>query len=76
MPYVHTREPSDHHKKNLSAMRMVRTDSTAMTLDRFLVQGTLSNRPNQQTSVVPMNIMAVLKLLHECESDVDSELQA
>ena len=37
MPYVHTREPSDHHKKNLSAMRLVRTDSSAMTLDRFLV---------------------------------------
>ena len=43
MPYIHTREPSEHHKKNISAMKMVRTDSTAMTLDRFLVQGNLSN---------------------------------
>ena len=43
MPYVHTREQSDHHKKNLHAMKLVRTDSSAMTLDRFLVQGNLSN---------------------------------
>lgn len=43
LPYVHTREPSEHHKKNISAMKMVRTDANAMTLDRFLVQGNLSN---------------------------------
>lgn len=78
MPYVHTREQSDHHKRNVSAMRMVRTDSSAMTLDRFLVQGNLSvsNRQNQAVStVVSMNIMSVLKLIHEFESDADSQMQ-
>lgn len=57
-------------------MRLVRTDSSAMTLDRFLVQGNLSNRANQQQQqVVSMNIMSVMKLIHEFEGDVDSELQ-
>ena len=59
-------------------MKMVRTDSSAMTLDRFLVQGNLSNnsRTNQQMStVVSMNIMSVMKLIHEFEADIDSELQ-
>ena len=77
MPYVHTREQSDHHRRNLSAMRMVRTDSSAMTLDRFLVQGNLSNnsRTNQQMStVVTMNIMSAMKLIHDFESDYDSDL--
>ena len=77
MPYVHTREPSEHHKKNVSAMRLVRTDASAMTLDRFLVQGNLSNnsRMNPQLStVVPMNIMSVMKLIHDFETDVDSDL--
>jgi hypothetical protein len=56
-------------------MRLVRTDSTAMTLDRFLVQGNLSvSRQNPQT-VVSMNIMSVLKLIHEFEGDTDGELQ-
>ena len=27
MPYVHMREPSDHHLKTVSAIKMVRTDS-------------------------------------------------
>jgi hypothetical protein len=76
MPYVHTREQSDHHKKNISAMKLVRTDSSAMTLDRFLVQGNLSNKSNNQqlSSVVSMNIMSVMKLIHEFEADTDSEL--
>ncbi len=56
-------------------MRLVRTDSSAMTLDRFLVQGNLSNRGNQQMSaVVSMNIMSVMKLIHDFESDIDSDL--
>ena len=78
MPYVHTREPSDHHKKNISAMRLVRTDSNAMTLDRFLVQGNLSNRPSAATekaqTAVSMNIVSVKKLLNELESDADTKL--
>ena len=57
-------------------MKLVRTDSSAMTLDRFLVQGNLSNRGNQQMqTVVSMNIMSVMKLIHDFESDVDSDLQ-
>ena len=56
-------------------MRLVRTDSSAMTLDRFLVQGNLSNRANQQMStVVSMNIMSVMKIIHDFESDIDSDL--
>lgn len=72
MPYIHTREPSEHHKKNISAMRLVRTDSTAMTLDRFLKQGNLSNNSRvEKATVVSMNIMSVKKLIHEFENDID-----
>eukprot|EP00347_Sterkiella_histriomuscorum_P006746 403351590 len=79
LPYVHTREPSEHHKKNLNAMRMVRTDATAMTLDRFLVQGSLSNNTRNsgqdKSTVVSMNIVAVRKLIHEFEQDIEPDLQ-
>jgi hypothetical protein len=58
-------------------MRLVRTDSSAMTLDRFLVQGNLSNRAHHQqmSNVVSMNIMSVMKLIHDFEADIDSDLQ-
>ena len=75
MPYVHTREQSDHHKRNVNAMKMVRTDSSAMTLDRFLVQGNLSGstRQNQAMSTVTtMQVMSVQKLIFEFEGDIDS----
>ena len=62
-------------------MKMVRTDSTAMTLDRFLVTGNMSNNsrgyghgPDKQT-VVSMNIVSVKKLIHDYEGDVDPKLQ-
>lgn len=57
-------------------MKLVRTDASAMTLDRFLVQGNLSNnRSNQQMStVVSMNIMSAMKLIHDFEADIDSDL--
>lgn len=55
-------------------MKLVRTDASAMTLDRFLVQGNLSNNSRPQT-VVSMNIMSAMKLIHDFEADIDSDLQ-
>ena len=59
-------------------MKMVRTDSTAQTLDRFLVQGNLSNSNKtllDKQNVVSMNIVSVKKLIYEFESDIDEKLQ-
>ena len=75
MPYVHMREPSDHHLKTVSAIKMVRTDSQAMTLDKFLVTNSLRRESREtMTQVIPVQLMSVKKLIYEFENDFDHDL--
>jgi hypothetical protein len=75
MPYVHTREPSEHHQKNVYSMGKVRTDSKATTLDKFLnpnsirkSDSTVSNK-SENLTVIPVNLLSVKKLIYEFETD-------
>jgi hypothetical protein len=49
MQYVHKREKSEKNLKNAKAIATVRTDSAALTLDRFLNK---SHRENQINSLL------------------------
>lgn len=56
---------------------MVRTDSQALTLDKFLVNPNVRKRESQQSmqTVIPMNLVSVKKLIYEYEQDYDPDLQ-
>jgi hypothetical protein len=66
----------------LAAIKAVRTDSKATTLDKFFISGnatlrkdiakTGSKNPKQ---VVPQKLMSVRKLIYDYENDADENLQ-
>lgn len=62
-------------------MGLVRTDSQALTLDRFLNQG--MQQKSQMTkllnssdvhTVVPVQLISVKKLIHQFENDRDDQM--
>lgn len=70
MPYVHTREKSEKKEKSQRAMGKVRTDSNALTLDKFLNQGNVSESAmikNQSgigvNTLIPVKLASVKKLI-------------
>jgi hypothetical protein len=82
MPYVHQRDKSEKNVKNSRAMGKVRTDSQALTLDKFLNQGNVSESAQQAkgsgvlgvNTLIPMKLASVKKLIHAYESDCDLQL--
>ena len=55
---------------------MVRTDSTALTLDKFL-NTSMGKKSSASSSapIVPVTLMSVKRLIYEFETDYDQELK-
>lgn len=67
--------------RNANAMRIIRTDSKATTLDKFFTSGNATLRKDigrkgarNPKTVVPQRLMSVRKLIYEFENDIDDTL--
>jgi hypothetical protein len=82
VPYAHTREKSEKSVKNVRAMGNIRTDSQALTLDKFLNQGNVSESAQSKVqngigvnTLIPIKLASVKKLIYSYEQDSDPQLQ-